>query len=156
MYILLFVATQSPYHARLKNLAIACPFNNIRRASRAVTNEYVRYFDALPITAVQCPLLTKLYLGGSQTISVLADFLALDRTTLARNMKPLEAQGYIAVAAGQDARERIVTLTEAGKQVLQEVLPHWEEAHAAVIAKIGADSQATLHNLLVHTVTALK
>jgi DNA-binding MarR family transcriptional regulator len=155
VYILLFVKSQSAYRERIQNLAGSCPFNSIRRASRAVTSAYGQYFDKLPITAAQCPLLTKLYLGGPQTITVLAEFLALDRTTLARNMKLLEIQAFVAITSGADARERIVTLTERGQQVLLEVLPFWEEAHAAVTAKLGDDHKAILHNLLVHTVSVL-
>jgi hypothetical protein len=40
--------------------------------------------------------------------------------------------------------------------VLHEVLPYWEEAHAAVSEKLGSDNKAILHNLLAHTVSALK
>jgi DNA-binding MarR family transcriptional regulator len=143
------ISIQQTERERIRHLAGTCLFNKIRRVSRAVTSEYSAHFEALPITAAQSPILTRLYLGGSVTITVLAEFLALDRTTLARNLKPLEAQGFVVVVPGpEDTRERVVSISAAGVQALEQVLPYWEQAHEAVSAKLGADSATNLFAIL--------
>jgi DNA-binding MarR family transcriptional regulator len=127
----------------------------VRKASRSVTSAYTPYFDGLPITAAQCPLLTRLYLGGPLTVTVLAEFLALDRTTLARNLKPLVTQGLVSVSRGGDARARVVSITDEGRRALQDVLPVWEEAHAKVNATIGVREAEQLRGMLAGAVDAL-
>ena len=71
------------------------------------------------------------------TISQLAQALVMDRTTLTRDLKPLEAQGLIQVSSGADRRTRTVALTARGRQVLTRALPLWERAQARMIEGLG-------------------
>ena len=71
------------------------------------------------------------------TISQLAQGLVMDRTTLSRDLKPLEAQGLIQVSSGADRRRRTVALTARGRQVLTRALPLWERAQARMVEGLG-------------------
>src|ERR1051326_4276572 len=88
---------------RIAHLGKVCVCSNLRRASRAVSN----YYDGLlaqvgDLRISQVIVLVVLYLAGPQTINELAEKLALDRTTLGRNLKPIRQQGFLTAAAGSD------------------------------------------------------
>jgi DNA-binding MarR family transcriptional regulator len=76
---------------------------------------------------------------GSVTVTRLAEIGVMDRTTLTRNLKPLEKKGLIKVVPGDDQRTRIVTLTAHGKEVLSKALPLWEKAQSRVIKRLGQE-----------------
>ena len=125
---------------RLAHLASTCAGINLRRAARAITNQYDRLFvQACGLRATQIPPLTALYLAGPQTIQELAGRLELDRTTLSRNLKLLEEAGLLQIAPGKDQRTRLVSLTPKGESVLLASLPVWEEAQRKVTAGLGED-----------------
>jgi DNA-binding MarR family transcriptional regulator len=94
------------------------------------------YDDALRpcgLRATQLTLLMVIDEMGEPTISSLAQQLVMDRTTLARDLRPMEAAGWVAVVPGRDRRTRIVRLTNAGGDALREALPLWRGAQAALI-----------------------
>lgn len=147
VYILLSMMTQpsNQERERIARLAATCVCNNLRRAARAVTN----YYDSLlwkasGLRVSQCTILVVLYLAGPQTINALAEQLALDRTTLTRNLKPLAQDGLLTIAAGSDQRTRVVTLTPLGEEALRRALPLWEEAQTYMVAGMGHARVATL------------
>ena len=61
----------------------------------------------------------------------------MDRTTLTRNLKPVERDGLIAVVAGKDARTRNVQVTRKGLKTLERALPLWEAAQTQVVKELG-------------------
>ncbi len=77
----------------------------------------------------------------------------MDRTTLARNLKPLESQGLLAVEAGKDRRRHLVRLTERGYQALASALPYWEQAQRQVVTHLGDEQWHTLSTSLKATMT---
>jgi DNA-binding MarR family transcriptional regulator len=81
-------------------------------------------------------------------MSELADLLDLDRTTLTRNVAPLEARGLVEIGPGEDARSRTARITEAGRAAREAALPHWRRAQMAVMTLLGAERLASLHALL--------
>ena len=128
------------HHKRIAHLAATCACIALRRTTRAVTNYYdnqIKQQAGLRIT--QVTMLVVAYLAGPQTINEMADKLDLDRTTLTRNLKPLEQDGLIATAPGSDQRTRVVTLTLEGQHKLFQVLPLWEEAQAHMVSGIGQE-----------------
>ncbi len=125
---------------RIAHLASTCAGINLRRAARAITNHYDRIFvDACGLRATQIPPLVVLYLAGPQTIHQIAERLELDRTTLSRNLLPLEDKGYIKIIHGKDQRTRQVALTPAGESILLQALPVWEEAQRQVVTGLGEE-----------------
>ena len=69
----------------------------------------------------------------------------MDRTTLARNLKPLEKAGLIQSTPGNDRRTRLIELTAHGKDILNQSLSLWEQAQTEVVEKLG---MGPWHNLL--------
>jgi len=78
----------------------------------------------------------------------LARNMRLDRTTLARNSRPLEAKGLIQATAGQDQRTQELSLTPKGRDVLHKATPCWERAQQKLEAHLGRENLETLQALL--------
>jgi len=85
----------------------------------------------------QYTVLVVIALSEQETVMHLAEMLAMDRSALARALKPLETQGLIIVEPGRDRRTRLVRLTEQGRQALIETHPYWLQAQEQVIAHFG-------------------
>ncbi|MNS41349.1 MarR family protein [compost metagenome] len=82
------------------------------------------------------------------SISTLAEAMGLDRSTLGRNLRVLEGEGLVTLIEGEDMRNRIVKLTDAGAERLKAALPAWEAAQQRLIDRLGAEKRETLLKLL--------
>jgi DNA-binding MarR family transcriptional regulator len=74
--------------------------------------------------------------------------MGLDRSTLGRNLRVLEGEGLVTLVEGEDHRNRVVLLTETGRERLAAALPAWEAAQQRLIEKLGAQKRETLLALL--------
>ncbi len=106
---------------------------------RLLTITMVYFWQLAGCRITQIPPLVVLYLGGPKSINEIAARLELDRTTLTRNLKPLEEAGLLEIAPGDDQRTRIAALTEHGREVLLGVLPVWEEAQTHIVQGLGGE-----------------
>lgn len=102
-----------------------------------VTQMYDVGFQPYGIKAGQFSLLATLAKGGDMTLSVLADVLVMDRTTLTRNLKPLERDGLLRIDAGDDQRVRRISLTPLGVAKFDELYPVWVELQSKLIDEFG-------------------
>ena len=114
-----------------------CANANLRRATRAVTQMYDGYLAPSGLQATQFMLLSACAKAGPVTLSALAEALVMDRTTLTRNLRPLQARGLVKVAPGDDRRVRMVTLSEKGYSALARALPLWQEAQTEILKGFG-------------------
>lgn len=73
------------------------------------------------------------------TLCGLAELLVVDRTTLTRNLKPLEKKGLLRVECGEDRRARSVCITDSGVAVLKQAIPLWAEVQTKVVGSLGED-----------------
>ena len=125
--------------------AQGCVCFNIRKSARAITQLYEDALRPTGLRATQFTLLVATRVMGTATISGLAKHLVMDRTTLTRNMKPLEKQGFIRIVLGkEDRREREVTLTLAGQKILAESLPLWKTVQQSVLEALGQNRVSRL------------
>ncbi len=86
---------------------------------------------------------------GPLTIIELAQELAMDRTTLARSLSPIERDGYISISSGkEDRRNRIISITTHGKQKLEIALKLWRKAQAEFESRFGVERAAKLREEL--------
>jgi len=115
-----------------------CACSALRSASRAVTRLYDEELKSSGLLATQYTLLSSLERLGPLTMSHLAQKTVLDRTTLTRNLRPLDRAKYARSVIGQDGRERIVEITEAGRQVLRSARPLWQSAQRRVGGRMGS------------------
>lgn len=118
--------------------AQGCVCFNIRKSARAITQLYEDALRPTGLRATQFTLLVATRVMGTATINGLAQSLVMDRTTLTRNLKPLEKQSFIRIMPGkEDRREREVTLTLAGQEILSKALPLWKTVQGSVVESLG-------------------
>lgn len=109
-------------------LTRACPCLAARRRARAVTRHFDAYLRPHGLRSTQFSVLAMLAQRGPTGRGRIADGLGLERTTLTRSAATLERHGWIETTGTDDARERPLALTEAGRRALDAALPAWKEA----------------------------
>ncbi|MBV1929599.1 MAG: MarR family winged helix-turn-helix transcriptional regulator [Gammaproteobacteria bacterium] len=117
-----------------------CVAFNLRRATRSLSNMYEEIMRPSGLRVTQFSVLVAIQNTGPVAMSVLAKVLAMDRTTLTRNLKPLVRDGLLIITPGEDPRSRVVNLSEKGIEQLEEAIPLWQKAQDAVDNKL-ADGQ---------------
>ncbi len=121
--------------SRLKRCAGA----NIRGTARSLSQFYDEILQPSGLRGTQFTLLVTIAWAGSIPLSQLAEKLVMDRTTLTRNLKPLEKDGLVQSVVGEDQRTRLVRLTEAGEEILLKALPLWEQAQSQIVNGLGQE-----------------
>jgi DNA-binding MarR family transcriptional regulator len=123
----------------LAEVAAGCACRNLRRTTRAVTQLYDETLRPSGLRITQFTLLVAVGLSEPVPITRLADALSLDRTTLARDLKPLTKQGLVKITAGADRRMRKVRLTRQGREAIGRAYPLWQQAQARILEGSGPD-----------------
>lgn len=135
-----------------RTLLDTCMCHKTRMAARAITRAYDEALRPTGLRATQISVLAAVGAEGALSIKALADSLEMDRTTLTRNLRPLEEQGYVLLAPERRHRSRVLTLTPAGHAVIIEALPLWKEAQRRVARRLGEarwpEIQAALAELI--------
>lgn len=120
-----------------------CLCLHLQRAARVVARRFDELFRPLGITQGQFSLLMSLNRPQPPTIGSVAELLAMDRTTLTANLKPLERRGLVTVTIDpSDRRSRRLALTGEGRALLVAAVPIWKRTHAALERQLkrGADA----------------
>jgi DNA-binding MarR family transcriptional regulator len=122
----------------------ACLCLHVQRAARALARRFDEVLRPLELTQGQFSLLMSLNRPEPPSIGSVAALLAMDRTTLTANLKPLERRGLVKVSVDkEDKRSRRLTITAAGRALLSKAYPVWKQAHAEterLIAGISPDA----------------
>jgi DNA-binding MarR family transcriptional regulator len=117
-----------------------CLCLHAQRAARRLARRFDEAFRPLGLTSGQFSLLNGLNRPAPPTIGDVADLLAMDRSTVTANLKPLERRGAVSVSVDvRDRRERRVALTEAGRALLAEATPVWVREHAKIETTLSGD-----------------
>ena len=116
-----------------------CSCFNLRKASRAVTQFFDHTLEPAGIRATQFTLLVSMASVKARTLTEMANSLVMDRTTLTRNLKPLEKLGLIETVEPCDRRSKAYALTEKGREVLTRGIPLWQAAQGKMIESLGTD-----------------
>ena len=125
-----------------------CACFNVRKTARVVTQLYDEALRPTGLRVTQFSLLMATKSLEPVTVTRLARMGDMDRTTLTRNLRPLEQQRLIRIEPGEDRRERQVTLTPRGQQALAKALPSWERAQARVAGGFGQERLQRLYTEL--------
>jgi DNA-binding MarR family transcriptional regulator len=128
------------FEAMARVIAAECTCLRARRAARSLTKAYDELLRPLALEVAQLGVLAAVaHFGeGGAQIGGVADALGLDRTTLTRNLVPLEKAGLVRVARSPtDARARIILLTRAGERAIEEAFPLWQKAQQHVHDSFG-------------------
>ena len=136
--------------------AVGCHCAALRQAARRATGLYDGAMAPFGIRVSQFGLLVRLRRSGPMSLQALAADLVLDRTTLGRNLRALERDGYVASHADPgDRRVRRLVITEAGAALVRRAMPAWREAQAAFEQRYGAGPAAALLEALNQVTVAL-
>ena len=133
-----------------RTIADQCLCFRARRTARLITRMYDEALRPLGLQPTQLTLLSAITLltrrdGRPVPLGVVADTLALDVTTLSRNVRALEKAGHVRLATDAvDRRVRLTSLTPTGERMLARAVPRWAEAHARIVAALGSEQAAGL------------
>src|SRR4051794_37602395 len=101
----------------------------VRQAGRWISQLYDQHLAACGLRSTQYAILAQLDRLGAASIAALADAMVMDRTTITRNVTPLERDGLLEIAASAvDRRRKELRLTTQGRQALAAARPHWGRA----------------------------
>jgi DNA-binding MarR family transcriptional regulator len=127
----------------------------IRQAARHVTQFYDQLFAPVGLRATQYAILSRLKRDGPMTINALAAALVMDRTTLGRNILPLQRDGLVEVVASlADRRRRELRLTAEGADKQRKGSARWAVAQQRFDEVFGDDRAAALRGLLREVVAS--
>jgi DNA-binding MarR family transcriptional regulator len=136
-------------NARAKLDDSICNCLALRQASRTITAAYDQALGGSGLRVTQFSILYKLAGLGPMTVNQIARELVMDRTTLTRNLKPLERDALIVSGPSeQDRRERVVKLSPAGKEKVKAVAPLWRKAQQEFEERFGAARASDLRDVL--------
>ena len=121
----------------------------VRQAARHVTASYDQFLAPAGLRTTQFSILAKLRRQGPMTINALAADMVMDRTTLGRNILPLERDGLIRIEPlPSDRRSKALHLTKAGEKRFEAARAGWVKAQARFESEFGANRTAELRELL--------
>ena len=115
---------------RLSLRGYDCLCGNLRMAARAVSGVYDRHLAEAGIQSSQLAVLWAVASAQGTTVKELARRLAMHETSLIRNLRILEREGWVALKVGTDRRQRIASLTRAGRAVFGKALVGWKKAQS--------------------------
>lgn len=126
--------------ARYRRRGFDCACGNVRMAARAVTRVYDRFFEPLGIGANQVALMWAVMALEPATARRIADATSAEETTVLRNLRVLERDGFIERATSEDRRERRVRLSVKGQKIMVRALPQWEKAQQYLAEVLGQET----------------
>jgi DNA-binding MarR family transcriptional regulator len=141
--------------ATLNRVGASCTCFSLRKAARVVTQLFDEQMAPSGLLVTQFSILGVIATMKESTMNQLAQYLVMDRTTLTRNLKPLEREGLIQITPGKDKRTRLISLTLKGVIALQKALPIWEQTQASMISQLGKERWEGLMSHLSDTTRLL-
>jgi DNA-binding MarR family transcriptional regulator len=135
---------------RPKPAAMPCLCNALRQATRAVSRLYDEELRGVGLRTTQHSLRRLLGAAGEVRQRDVGELTSLDETTLTRNLRPLIDAGWVAIEPGEDRREKLVRLTDAGAAKLRQARPAWERAQERLRSRLDDKSWSDLLARLPH------
>jgi DNA-binding MarR family transcriptional regulator len=125
-----------------------CTNFKLRKLMRRVAQHYDIEMSKIGLKTTQYSLLSHVLKLGPIRPGELAQAMAVDASTLTRNLKPLVDAGWIEVSAGSDGRSRTVTITDAGRDKRHEAQRRWKAAQESINQLLGVERVLELHALI--------
>ncbi len=127
---------------------LQCNCSSLRSATRALSLAYDEVLRPSGLRMTQFSILSRAAALGELPLSDLAELMAMDRTTLARNLQPLERDNLLQIRVGTDRRERLISITTTGRKALSRAMPLWESIHNRFEAKVGKSESKALRDMM--------
>jgi DNA-binding MarR family transcriptional regulator len=126
-----------------------CTCMRLRKASRRLSQIYDHSLEAAGMTVTQYGLLGHLAKFDGIGIGALAEKLIMDPTTLTRNLRPLERQGFVVTKSDRrDKRSRCLHLTASGRAAFESAKPAWVRAQRHIEQALGGAETSALNAAL--------
>ncbi|WP_424983002.1 MarR family winged helix-turn-helix transcriptional regulator [Maritalea sp. S77] len=125
-----------------------CVLRNTRAASRMMTRNFSRRLGRFEITTEQFSLIASLAGAEHDSVSALADYLAIERSTLSRNLSLLEKKGVVQKRAADKGNGVIYSLTAKGQALFEAMVPHWQAAQDAILDVVSREELDAALNVL--------
>ena len=133
-----------------------CLCHRTRIAVRAITRAYDEALRPAGLRATQLAVLAAVGARGALSITSLADSLGMDRTTLTRNLRPLQDRGYVFITPEGRYRSRMLQLTPSGADALRRALPLWEVAQRSMQRQLSDGRWAAVQEAVRVLITSLQ
>ncbi|GGF85874.1 MarR family transcriptional regulator [Azorhizobium oxalatiphilum] len=131
--------------ALLSLVSQTCVCRRVQRASRTVGKRFDEAVRPLGLNNWQFTMLMALTRTAAPTVNQLAADLAMDRTTVTKNLRPLERRGLLEIRADEkDGRVRRIVLTETGRTLLADAIERWKVVNQQVAAGLSPETLAAL------------
>ena len=114
-----------------------CVCFNLRRVTRAVTQFYDSEMRRHGIRPTQGTILSSLQAKHSWNMAELSDWLGMDRTTLVRNLRPLQRDGLVQISGGGRGNRVEMAITAKGRKQIEKLTPAWKSAQSAAVRTLG-------------------
>src|SRR5437868_8947293 len=129
-----------------------CACLKVRTAARAVTSVYDDAFRPLGLRATQLSVLVAVAFGEAVSIASLSRLLGMDRSTLTRNLRPLEQKGLVVLGPEGHHRSRTLSITSKGEQLVRKALPLWEKIQEKIRRELQKPHWTNFHAELDHVI----
>lgn len=133
-----------------------CTCFNLRRVTRVITQCFDAELRKYGIRVTQTPILSALQARSGWSMAELSDWLGMERTTLVRNLRPLQREGLIEISGGGRGGHVELAITVKGRAALSQMLPGWRLAQQKVVATLGEQRWSTILGDLEQAATKLK
>jgi DNA-binding MarR family transcriptional regulator len=133
-----------------------CVNFQLRRTSRLLARYYDDALRPRGLRITQFNILAVLAQTGPIAITALADFNGMERSALARTLKPIVRLGLVSISPGHDKRTRTVRLAPAGRRKLNATLSAWDRAQTQLIKRIGRDDASALLRVIARVLEVLR
>src|SRR3974377_1125962 len=133
-----------PLNSMIDTIAKTCVAVRLRLLNRVVTSFYDEGLRPLGLKVSQLNILIVAAKLGLARPARVCEILQLDVSTLSRNVKPLQAHGWLEVVPEEDAPAQPFRLTAQGKRLIEKAIPAWEEAQRQAGELLGAEGVALL------------
>lgn len=125
-----------------------CACSQVRRTARKLSLVYDHALSRVGLTVTQYAVLMNVARARQVSRTVLASSLGMDRTTLTRNLGPLERAKLILKAPSADRRERLLCLSAEGKRKLRASYAIWESVQSEFVRRLGAEALSAFEKVL--------
>ncbi len=136
----------------LNALINECACLKVRTAARAVTRLYDDAFRPVGLRATQLSVLLAVAFGEAVSIASLSRLLGMDRSTLTRNLRPLEEKGLVVLGPEGHHRSRTLSVTSKGDQLVRKALPLWEKTQEKLRDELKTPHWTGFHAELNHVI----
>lgn len=120
----------------------------IRHSSRTVSRYYGDVLEPTGLRSTQFTMLAALAQTGPIPLTKLASLIGVERSALARNLKPLERSGFVSTYTGDDKRVRMAKIRRSGRAKLRKALPYWAKAQSRLAQVLGSGDVTQLVGML--------